>query len=77
MKAYIIFTTDQWHSNESKSIEYITKNFQKAIDLITKNSKERYNKEISDYDLDMLKNKGQTQGFDERIEYMIEEYNII
>ncbi|MDY3548901.1 hypothetical protein PG291_09835 [Riemerella anatipestifer] len=75
--AYIIFTTDKWHSNESKTIEYVTDNFQKAIELIAEISRERYRKELSKSDLYMLKNKKQTQGFDEEIEYMIEEYKVI
>uniref|UniRef100_UPI0039A5B83F hypothetical protein n=1 Tax=Ornithobacterium rhinotracheale TaxID=28251 RepID=UPI0039A5B83F len=76
-KVYIIFTTDKWHSNESKTIEYVTKKLKTAIELIAEISRERYRKELSKSDLYMLKNKKQTQGFDEEVEYMIEEYKVI
>lgn len=75
-KVYIIFTTDKWHSNESKIIEYVTKTLKTAIELITEISKERYSKELSKHDLYMLENKRQTQGFDEETD-IIEEYNVI
>ncbi len=70
---YVLFTCDNWHSNNSKEVFGVATTMKNAISMCKKKAKERGVKIDRDdiYNLERIK---QTQGIEDDFELIIEEY---
>ncbi len=72
-KVFILFTCDQWHTNESRRIITVGSSLE-WCHKTAKQHAEAENDPLSKEDLERLKDTNQTQGLDEN--YLIEEFSL-
>ena len=73
MKKYILYSCDNWHSYESFNIRALCSSLDVAVSLSNKIATDE-GFPLSDWDLDFISNKHQTQGYEGEGEFIIEEY---
>ena len=74
---YLIFTTDVWHTNESKDLIGIATTKLKVVSLINKHARSKSNPILTAEEKEFLNLVNQTQGYkdydgDNEFEYLIE-----